>query len=257
MITPLVIGNWKMNETLEQASKLANIICKSTNKTPARAAVVIAPPFTHLRDVSKRVAKSAIGLAGQNCHWEPQGAFTGEISPAMLYESGCRYVLVGHSERRHIFKETDEMIAKKTAAAILNGLRPILCIGETFDERQNGSTMRVITRQLRSALKGLTKTDIRNIEIAYEPVWAIGTGQNARPEQVGSVHSRIRHYFVNSFGASDGKRVRILYGGSVNPENARALSAISEVDGLLVGGASLRAETFLPVIRCFDQANRG
>lgn len=252
MITPLVIGNWKMNETLEQASKLAATLSKSTNKIPARAVVVIAPPFTHLLEVSKKIARSAIGLAGQNCHWDRQGAFTGEISPAMLYETGCRYVIVGHSERRHIFKETDDIIAKKTAAAIINGLRPIVCVGETLDERQNGLTMRVITRQLRSALKGLTKTDIRNIEIAYEPVWAIGTGQNARPEQVGTVHNRIRQYIVNTFGPSNGKRVRILYGGSVNPENALALSAISEVDGLLVGGASLKAETFLPVIRCFD-----
>jgi triosephosphate isomerase (TIM) len=257
MITPLVIGNWKMNETFEEASKLATALSKSTNKIQARATIVIAPPFIYLLELSKKIARSAIGLAGQNCHWDRQGAFTGEISPAMLYETGCRYVIVGHSERRHIFKETDDMIAKKTAAAIINGLRPIVCVGETLDERQNGSTMRVITRQLRSALKGLTKTDIRNIEIAYEPVWAIGTGQNARPEQVGTVHSRIRQYIVNTFGPTDGKRVRILYGGSVNPENARALSAISEVDGLLVGGASLKAETFLPVIRCFDQLNRG
>jgi triosephosphate isomerase len=167
----------------------------------------------------------------------------------MLADLGCTYVIVGHSERRHIFNESDEIVARKLAAAIRNNLRPILCVGETLDQRNAGSTMDVIMRQMQLALKEPTENVIANIEVAYEPVWAIGTGHNADSNQIAEVHGAIRNYLTSSFGKSD---FRILYGGSVNPGNANELGRITEVNGLLVGGASLKSESFLAIVRCFD-----
>jgi triosephosphate isomerase (TIM) len=252
MNQPLVVGNWKMNGTLSQASSLAGAIVEGITQESPRAALVLAPPATALVQVQQRIALSVIALGGQNCHWEDAGAFTGEISPVMLRDAGCTYVLVGHSERRHIFHESDEIIARKLAAAIRNNLRAILCVGETLDEREANRTKQVITRQLQIALKELKNIDIGNVEIAYEPVWAIGTGHNADPNQIAEVHGWIRDYLTSSLDRISGDGVRILYGGSVNPGNAKDLAKISEVNGLLVGGASLKPETFLPVIRCFD-----
>jgi triosephosphate isomerase (TIM) len=252
MNQPLVVGNWKMNGTLSQASSLADAIVEGVTQEPPKAAVVVAPPATALGEVRQRIAASVIALGGQNCHWEDAGAFTGEISPVMLRDAGCTYVLVGHSERRHIFHESDEIIARKLAAAIRNNLHAILCVGETLDERKDFRTRQVITRQLQIALKELKNTDIAKIEIAYEPVWAIGTGHNANPNQIAEVHGWIRDHLTSSFDKISGNGVRILYGGSVNPNNANELAEISEVNGLLVGGASLKPETFLPVIRCFN-----
>jgi triosephosphate isomerase (TIM) len=249
---PLVVGNWKMNGTLSQASNLAAAIVDGITQKSSRAALVLAAPATALAEVLRRLANSGISLAGQNCHWEDSGAFTGEISPVMLLDIGCTYVIVGHSERRHIFHEPDDIIARKLTAAIRNRLRPILCVGETLREREGGKTMQVVERQLQVALKQLGNNDIGNVEIAYEPVWAIGTGHNADPDQIAEVHGWIRDQLTSSFDKNIGIAVRILYGGSVNPENARTLAKISEVNGLLVGGASLKAETFLPVARCFD-----
>jgi triosephosphate isomerase len=196
------------------------------------------------------IANSRIRLAAQDCHWEDQGAFTGEVSAAMLKDVGCEFVILGHSERRHILNESDLVVAKKVQAALRNGLRAILCVGETLAERQTGRTTAVITRQLRIALKGLAKSAIDNIEIAYEPVWAIGTGLNATSEQIARVHGQIRQFLKDSFGNRKGNAVRILYGGSVKPENAAAILRTPGVNGLLVGGASLRAETFLPIVNC-------
>lgn len=252
MNQPLVVGNWKMNGTLSQASSLAGAIVEGITQESPKAALVLAPPATALAQVQQRIAQSVIALGGQNCHWEDAGAFTGEISPVMLRDAGCTYVLVGHSERRHIFHESDEIIARKLAAAIRNNLRAILCVGETLDERESSRTKQVITRQLQIALKELKNIDISNVEIAYEPVWAIGTGHNADPNQIAEVHGWIRDHLTNSLDRISGDGVRILYGGSVNPGNAKELAKISEVNGLLVGGASLKPETFLPVIRCFD-----
>jgi triosephosphate isomerase (TIM) len=252
MNQPLVVGNWKMNGTLSQASSLAAAIVEDVIQDPPEAAVVLAPPATALVQVQQRIAASVIELGGQNCHWEDTGAFTGEISPVMLRDVGCTYVLVGHSERRHIFHESDEIIARKLAAAMRNNLRAILCIGETLDERKDVRTKQVITRQLQIALNEVKNTDIAKIEIAYEPVWAIGTGHNADTNQIAEVHGWIRGHLTSSFNKIGGNRVRILYGGSVNPGNANELSKIAELNGLLVGGASLKPETFLPVIRCFD-----
>jgi len=246
---PLVVGNWKMNGTLAQASSLAGAIVQGiTQKTPL-ASLALAPPATALFAVQQTIANSGISLAGQNCHWEDNGAFTGEISSAMLSDLGCTYVIVGHSERRHLFNEGDEDVARKLAAAIRNNLRPILCVGETLDQRTAGRTTEVIIRQMQLALKELNQRVIENLEIAYEPVWAIGTGHNANPNQIAEVHGAIRNYLTTSFGKTS---LRILYGGSVNPKNAKELGRISEVNGFLVGGSSLKPESFLPVIHCFD-----
>jgi triosephosphate isomerase (TIM) len=223
-MNPLVVGNWKMNGTLSQASNLAAAIVQGTSQKTPKAAVVLAPPATALGTVQERIATSGISLAGQNCHWEDNGAFTGEISPA-------------------------EITARKLAAAIRNNLRPILCVGETLDQRNAGRTMEVILRQIQFALKEPNENVIANLDIAYEPVWAIGTGHNADPSQIAEVHGAIRSHLTNSFGKAS---VRILYGGSVNAENATDLGRISEVNGLLVGGASLKPESFLRVVRCFD-----
>jgi triosephosphate isomerase len=252
MNVPLVVGNWKMNGSQSESVALARAIVAEIRKRPARAQMVLAPPFTALALVGKATLPSKIKLAAQNCHWQSSGAFTGEISPLMIKELGCEFVILGHSERRHILNESDEMVARKLAAAIGHGLRAILCVGETLDERQHRLTSKVITRQLRAALKGLTKDVIDKVEIAYEPVWAIGTGHNATTEQVTQVHKRVRQCLTTLFGRVAGKRVRILYGGSVKSDNAPGLAALDDVDGLLVGGASLNAESFLPIVRAFD-----
>jgi triosephosphate isomerase len=210
--------------------------------------------MTALVAVKKALQKSTVRLAAQNSHWQDSGAFTGEISPAMLAEIGCEFVIVGHSERRHIFHESDEMIGQKVAAVIKHGMRPILCVGETIDERRAEQTSAVIARQLDSALKALAKDDIEKIEIAYEPVWAIGTGQNATTEQIQDTHAQIRNFINDRFDS--GRPTRILYGGSVKPENADMLAQIDEVNGLLVGGASLTAESFLPIVLAFSKQVR-
>lgn len=253
MSSPLVVANWKMHGGQARCALLARQIIRSLRREPADAEVVLAPPLTSLEAVHRALRGSKVKLAAQNCHWEVQGAFTGEVSPVMVRELGCDYVIVGHSERRQIFHESDEMIARKLAPIVTQGMRAILCVGETLDQRHTGKTSAVIRHQLRIALKGLTKADIANIEIAYEPVWAIGTGQNATPKQINLVHSRIRVCLMQWFGPTAGKRLRILYGGSVKPENVNSLVVEEEINGLLVGGASLKSETFLPIIRAFSK----
>jgi len=250
MSLPLVVGNWKMHGTQSESFNLARKIVQALKMEPARVEVVLAPPYTAIQQVKNAISRSKIKLAAQDSHWDDTGAFTGEVSAAMLRDIGCRFVILGHSERRHLFHESDQTIAKKMIAALRHGLRPILCVGETLSERGNGLTTRVISRQLRIALKGLRKSVIGKIEVAYEPVWAIGTGQNATSDQVNQVHGWIRRFLAVSFGKTRVRHVRILYGGSVRPDNAEALARTPEVNGLLVGGASLRAETFLPIVRC-------
>jgi triosephosphate isomerase len=253
MSPPLVVGNWKMHGNQADCIALARKITTSLVRFPLNdVEIVIAPPFTALSSVKRALGTGRVGLAAQNCHWESSGAFTGEVSPLMLIDIGCKYVILGHSERRHIFHEADIAIARKLNAALRNGLRPILCVGETLSERKSAQTTKVITRQLRLALKGLAKDAISNCEIAYEPVWAIGTGQNATPQQVCQVHKRIRQLLVRLFGRK-GEQIRILYGGSVKPDNAAGLTGIAEVGGLLVGGASLKAETFLPIVKTYGK----
>jgi triosephosphate isomerase len=253
MHAPLVVGNWKMNGLQAEGLKLARQIVRQINKKSGGAEVALAPPFTALPALAKALRRSAVKLVGQNCHWEASGAFTGEISAPMLSEVGCQYVMLGHSERRHVFHETDDMIARKLNAVVAHGMRAILCIGETLAERRRNKTNAIVTSQLDAALKGCPKGVIDNLEIAYEPVWAIGTGQNATAEQVSEVHENIRNYLRSGFGKSKGSEVRILYGGSVKPENAPTLAEIKEVNGLLVGGASLKAETFVPVVQAFNK----
>jgi triosephosphate isomerase (TIM) len=252
MTVPLVVGNWKMNGTQSECRRLArNIMRGLPRKKARRVEVALSPPFTALSTVAKTIEGSKIKLAAQNCHWQESGAFTGEISARMVAELGCDFVIVGHSERRHVFREDDELIARKIPAVYAQGMRAILCVGETLAERQANQTVEVITRQLSAALKGLDKDVIHRLEIAYEPVWAIGTGHNATAEQIRDVHIQIRQFLNDSFDSSTSRCVRILYGGSVKPDNAAMLAQIDELDGLLVGGASLKAESFLPIVSAF------
>jgi triosephosphate isomerase (TIM) len=271
---PLVVGNWKMHGTQHEAVALARAVVRGFDKLassldiarrqPQRRSrerrrrrgvdVAIAPPFTALGAVRDVIRGSAIGLAGQDLHWEIEGPFTGEISPNMLRALGCRFVIVGHSERRRLFHEKDEAVAKKVHASLAAGLRPILCVGETLPERERGLAYRILAGQMRSALKSLGKSAIGTLEVAYEPVWAIGTGRNASPDQVREAHGWIRELLQELCGARGAEQTRILYGGSVRPDNAAQLAATAGVDGLLVGGASLKARDFLQIVRFFVPA---
>jgi len=211
--------------------------------------IMIAPPFTALYAAGRELAGTNIRLGAQNAHWAESGAFTGEISPAMLTECGVQYVILGHSERRHIFGETDKMIRRRLEGVLSAGLRPILCIGETLEEREAGKTFEVLERQVREALSGFSADDLKVLVIAYEPVWAIGTGKTATPEQAEEAHRYVRGLLGELFGKDFAEKTRILYGGSVKPENIAELMAQSDVDGALVGGASLDPETFARIVR--------
>jgi triosephosphate isomerase len=248
MRIPLVIGNWKMHGGQAEARELAQSL-RDGLKRPRGVEVVVCPPFTALAVVGDALTGSAVALGAQNCHWEPSGAFTGEISPAMLAELGCRWVLLGHSERRHIFRETDEEINRKVRAALRHGLRPVLCVGETDEERRQGLTFTVVEGQLRAGWAGLLAEDIGRCVLAYEPVWAIGTGVNATPSQAAEVHGYLRG-LVSELGSKElAQSVRILYGGSVKAENAPALTQEPDIDGVLVGGASLQAPGFIAIAK--------
>jgi triosephosphate isomerase len=251
MTVPLVVGNWKMNGKQAESTVLASDIVSQLKAKPSNVEIAIAPPFTALAAVGMELRNSPVKLAAQNCHWEPNGAFTGEVSAPMLGELGCQYVILGHSERRQIFHERDDMIGRKISAASAERLRAILCVGETIEQRQGDKTVEIVTAQLDNALKGQAKGVIECVEIAYEPIWAIGTGQNATPEQVSQVHECIREYLRTGFGTTPGNAVRLLYGGSVKPENAASLAKIDNVNGFLVGGASLQAEPFLAIVDAF------
>ena len=255
MKPPLVVGNWKMHGTEKEACRLAREIRRGI-KTSKGVEIVLAPPFTALTAVHKIIRESGLQLGAQDVHWEMEGAFTGEISPKMLRGSGCGYVIIAHSERRRLFHESDQSANKRIAAALFIGLRPILCVGETWQERRTGKTAQVIARQLRGALKGVGKSAIEKIGIAYEPVWAIGTGRNATAGQVSEVHHWIRDILKKLAGKKRAEKCRILYGGSVRPENAGELAKAAEVNGLLVGGASLKAKDFLSIIRSFVPKSR-
>lgn len=246
MLKPLIAGNWKMNNTIPQGVDLVMKLRELVRGVDA-VEVLVAPPHTSLHHISLLLADSPIRLAAQNMHWEKSGAYTGEVSATMLADVGCRYVIVGHSERRSLFGETDEMVKKKARAAIGAGLKPIVCVGETLDEREEGSAMARITTQVRGALEGLGGA-IREVTVAYEPVWAIGTGRTATPEQAEEVHNHIRELLFEMGEADAVKGVRIIYGGSVKPDNIDSLMAQPNIDGALVGGASLKAEDFARII---------
>jgi triosephosphate isomerase len=244
----LIAGNWKMHGTRAAAERLLSAL-KTQIGHPSDREVVVAPPFGTLETASRLLAGTVIGLAAQNLHWEPQGAFTGEVSGPMLKELGCSYVIIGHSERRQYFGETDEHVAKKVQAAHRDALIPIVCVGETLEERERGETLTVIARQVRGALQGQEAKAISTFVVAYEPVWAIGTGKTATPTQAQEVHAFIRSTLAELADRSGAELVRILYGGSVKPDNVDSLMAESDIDGALVGGASLQAEAFARIVQ--------
>ncbi len=248
MRTPMVIGNWKMNGTLAESRTLATAI-RDGLKRPGRVEVAVCPPATALAAVGELLTGTPIALGAQNCHHEASGAHTGEISPPMLLELGCRFVLCGHSERRHEMGETDEQINRKVASAIRHGLTPVLCMGETAEERRQGLTFTTVEGQLRAGLAGLDGAALTKCVLAYEPVWAIGTGVNATPAQAAEVHGYLRGLVSEVASKEIAQGMRILYGGSAKPENVDGLLAEQEIDGGLVGGASLSASSFIAIVR--------
>jgi triosephosphate isomerase len=247
--TPLIAGNWKMYTTVEEAQQLAAAVVEAAGKTSGRD-VMIAPPFTALSAVSSVLGDSGVILGAQNVHWEEHGAFTGEISALMLKDLGCSMAIVGHSERRHVFGETDEMINRRLLGGLQYGLVPVLCVGETLEQREAEQTLQVLEDQVRHGLAGVELSDAIRIVVAYEPVWAIGTGKTATEFQAQEAHAFIRNLLADLFEKSIAARIRILYGGSVKPENIDILMQQEDIDGALVGGAALKAEMFERII-CF------
>ncbi|HOZ21862.1 MAG TPA: triose-phosphate isomerase [bacterium] len=243
----IIAGNWKMNKTVTEAAELARaVVGQMTAATETD--VVLCPPFTDLTAVAAAIAGTPVKLGGQNLHWEEKGAFTGEISAAMLISAGCNYVIIGHSERRQYFGETDETVNLKVKAALKAGLIPILCVGETLAERQSDETAVVVERQVRAALDGLSDAQVAGLVIAYEPVWAIGTGVVATTAQAQEVHALIRTLVGKLYNVQVAAALRIQYGGSMKPDNAGQLLAQKDIDGGLIGGASLDARSFLDIV---------
>ena len=245
--TPLIAGNWKMYKTNTEAVETAGRLVELVADT-ADVEIMIAPVFTALDPVSKVLAGSRVGLGAQNLYWENEGAYTGEISAAMLVSAGCRYVIIGHSERRQYFGETDKTVNKKVSAAIAANLIPVFCIGETESERESGNTFSVLDKQVKNGLKEKVIDDLGSLVIAYEPVWAIGTGKTATSDQAQEAHKYIRSLIAEVFGPDLAGSVRILYGGSVKPANVAELMAMPDIDGALVGGASLDADSFSQIV---------
>lgn len=248
MRTPLVAGNWKMFKTVQEAVVYAKEFRRMV-KDIDDVEIVLAPPFLAVHAVAEAARNSVVAVAAQNLFWEKEGAFTGEVSAQMVREAGAEYAIIGHSERRQQFGETDLTVNRKVGAAIAAGLIPIVCIGETLDEREKNETMDVLDRQIKQGLDGITGEQVASLVIAYEPVWAIGTGRNASAEQAQDAHAHIRRRLRGWFGADAADRCRILYGGSVKPENVAAIMAQEDVDGALVGGASLQAEAFSEIVK--------
>ncbi len=242
-----VCGNWKMHKTAAEAVALVQELRDGLGGEAAKVQVAVAPAFTALHAAAQALRGGTVELAAQNVHWEAQGAFTGEVSAPMLAEVGCRHCIVGHSERRQLFGETDETVRRKVGAVLSAGMLPIVCVGELLAEREAGRTLQVVERQVRAALAGMAE-QISAMTIAYEPVWAIGTGRTATSAQAQEVHAAIRK-IVRELGGSAADAVRIQYGGSVKPENASELMSQPDVDGALVGGASLKAKDFLAIVK--------
>jgi len=244
---PIIAGNWKMNKTTVEAHDLASKLIPLIAEIKGRD-IVLAPPFTALQAVAGVIKGTGIALSAQNLHWEDKGAFTGEISAEMLLDLGCKYVIIGHSERRQFFGENDETVNKKLRQALNKGLLPIVCVGETLKEREAGKANEVIERQVTGALKGVTAAEMQKVIIAYEPVWAIGTGKTATPDQANEIHNFIRKKSEIVYGKEIAGALRIQYGGSVTPENVSTLMAMPDIDGALVGGASLKPESFAALV---------
>ena len=250
MRKPFVAGNWKMNTDSHTSISLAESIVSGSLETAGQSvSVAVCPPFVYLQAVAKALSASSIAVGAQDIYIESQGAFTGEISASMLKDIGCTYALCGHSERRHVIGETDELINKKVAAAIGGGLLPILCVGELLAEREASQTNEVVTRQIKNCLAGLSVEKVSAVTIAYEPVWAIGTGLTATPQQAQEAHDFVRKLLLQMYDAQLAEEIRILYGGSAKPGNAGDLMAEEDIDGLLVGGASLSADDFIAIIQ--------
>jgi len=250
MRKPFVAGNWKMNTDSHTSISLAESIVSGSLETAGQSvSVAVCPPFVYLQAVAKALSASSIAVGAQDIYIESQGAFTGEISASMLKDIGCTYALCGHSERRHVLGETDELINKKVTAAIGGGLLPILCVGELLAEREASRTNEVVTRQIKNCLAGLSIEKVSAVTIAYEPVWAIGTGLTATPQQAQEAHDFVRKLLLQMYDAQLAEEIRILYGGSVKPGNAGDLMAEQDIDGLLVGGASLSADDFIAIIQ--------
>lgn len=248
---PIIAGNWKMNCTIQEAVQLVSML-KRELFIEEKVEVVVCPPFTALSAVAEIIEDSPVELGAQDMFWEAGGAYTGEISGAMLVEIGCKYVIIGHSERRKYFGETNESVNRKVKAALGIGLTPIICVGETKEEREKGITEKIVTEHITCGLKDIDSDKIQNCVIAYEPVWAIGTGINATPEQAEEVHSLIRNKLLkDKYDAGVAGKIRIQYGGSVTALNIKSLMAEPDIDGALVGGASLKAEGFIKIVKYY------
>ncbi len=245
---PVIAGNWKMNLLMDEAESLVKGLLEGLEGNE-EVEVMVAPPFTALYAVGRILSGTAVGLAAQDMHWEEAGAYTGEVSAGMLRDVGCRAVILGHSERRQYFGETDETVNRKLKAAFRHGLIPILCVGEVLEERKADRAFEVVERQVRGALEGIPREDASKMIIAYEPVWAIGTGETATPEQAQEIHAHIRDLVRGLYDEALAEGLRIQYGGSVKPANVKDLMEQPDVDGALVGGASLKAESFLGIVK--------
>jgi triosephosphate isomerase len=247
MRVPFVAANWKMFKTADETVAFVTAL-RAQALHGADVEVVIAPPFTAIRAAADAARGSSLGIAAQDMYWEREGAFTGEVSAGMIKDAGAGYVIIGHSERRRLFGETDETVNRKLLAALAADLTPIVCIGETLDERDGGRTLEVLDRQIEAGLRSLSEAQVASLVIAYEPVWAIGTGRNATPAQAGEAHAHIRGRLRQWFGAAAADQCHVLYGGSVKPDNIKDLMALPDVDGALVGGASLTVPSFAAIV---------
>jgi triosephosphate isomerase len=247
MRKPVIAGNWKLYKTASEAVELVNNLAPLV-KQNHDVEIIVAPVFTVLGAVANALTGSNIRLAGQDCFWEEEGAFTGEVSPKMLCDAGCSHVIIGHSERRQYFGETDETVNRKIRAALKGGLTVLFCIGETLEEREADKTFVVLKHQLSGGLAGITREQLDNVVVAYEPVWAIGTGRTATDAQAQEAHSFIREFLTGLYDKETSDKMRILYGGSVKPENVKGLMTQPDIDGALVGGASLKADSFAAIV---------
>lgn len=243
----IVAGNWKMNTTVPEGIELAKQVVARAAETPANVGLIVAAPFTHLASVAEAIKGSKVELAAQNCADHTSGAYTGEVSVAMLKSVGCKWTILGHSERRQYYGETDEKLVVKTRLALAEGLGVILCVGENLDEREAGRHFEVVTSQIKNVLYGFSAEDMKKIVVAYEPVWAIGTGKTATAEQAEEIHACIRKVLAEKFGAQVAEDTTILYGGSCKPSNAKELFAQKDIDGGLIGGAALKADDFIGI----------
>jgi len=249
MRRPFVAGNWKMNTDSRSSVELAKGVVDGSIELAGRDVdVAVCPPYVYLQAVARAVSSSSVAVGAQDVYYEVKGAFTGEISASMLKDIGCTYALCGHSERRHVIGETDELINKKVTAAIVGGLLPILCVGELQSEREAGQTEEVVTRHIRKGLAGLSAEKVSAVTVAYEPVWAIGTGLTATPQQAQEAHEFIRGLLAEIYDGQLAEEIRILYGGSVKADNAADLMGRADIDGVLVGGASLKVDDFVAII---------